>query len=360
MLQPDITCLVVDDEPDLRRSLVRVLGGAGYRCLEAASGAEALEVLERRAVEMVLTDLRMPHLDGATLLTLIHKRWPDVAVILVTVVAELETAVACLRRGAMDYITKPFQIEEVRARIAHALERRRLVVENRRYQRHLTELVEQQARRIEELFLEGVQAVVDALEAKDPYTRGHSARVSAYAGQTARALRLSELDVELIELGAELHDVGKIGVREAVLLKPGRLTDREYEHLTQHTVIGERILAPLFKNAPAALAIVRSHHERMDGRGFPDGLLGDAIPLHARIVTVCDSFDAMTSGRPYRPAVPPADAVAELRAQAGAQFDATVVAAFLDAYPGLQGLPIEAPAKPRRSVPGGIAGVGVS
>lgn len=149
MLQPDITCLVVDDEPDLRRSLVRVLGGAGYRCLEAASGAEALEVLERRAVEMVLTDLRMPHLDGATLLTLIHKRWPDVAVILVTVVAELETAVACLRRGAMDYITKPFQIEEVRARIAHALERRRLVVENRRYQRHLTELVEQQARRID-------------------------------------------------------------------------------------------------------------------------------------------------------------------------------------------------------------------
>src|SRR5262245_38179573 len=158
----------------------------------------------------------MPSMSGVQLLEVVRARWPEAAVIMLTAVAELETAVTCLNMGASDYIAKPFQIEEIRARVEQALDKRRLLIENRRYQLHLTKLVRQQATRIEEVFLEGVQTVVAALEAKDSYTQGHSVRVSAYAGRIATALGLSHEDVQLIELGAELHDVGKIGVREEV------------------------------------------------------------------------------------------------------------------------------------------------
>ncbi len=354
-----ITCLVVDDEASLRRSLVRVLEQTGYTCLQAGSGVEAVAMLEQAQPDLVISDLQMPEMDGFELLRVVGVRWPDIAFVVVTALTEVEMAVSCLQKGAMDYITKPFQIGEVRARIRQALEKRRLLSENRRYQLHLADLVRQQASRIEELFLEGVQTLVEALEAKDAYTRGHSSRVSAYAGRTAQMLSLGDRDQQLIELGAELHDVGKIGVRESVLLKPGPLTVSEYRHLMEHTVIGAHILEPLLKNAPEALAIVRSHHERVDGQGFPDGLKGGEIPLPARVVAVCDAFDAMTSGRPYRPAMTVSDALAELLSLRGVQFDADVVAAFVSAYPDPSQVPIPTPQKVRRRIPGGIAGTGV-
>jgi putative nucleotidyltransferase with HDIG domain len=272
MTTDGLTCLVVDDQERLRRALARQLEAAGYPCAEAGSGVEAVSVLEAREIALVISDIRMPGMDGVALLKVIRERWPDTAVIMVTGVAEVETAVSCLHLGAYDYISKPYQADEVRARIDRALEKRQLLIDNRRYQHHLSELVEQQALRIEELFLEGVQALVHALEAKDSYTHGHSTRVSAYASRIASALGLPPDDVQLVELGAALHDVGKIGVREEVLRKPAKLTDDEYRHIMEHAVIGERILAPLLKNAPGVLAIVRSHHERWDGRGVPDGL----------------------------------------------------------------------------------------
>ncbi|MBI4500577.1 MAG: response regulator [Gemmatimonadetes bacterium] len=353
-----VTCLVVDDEPAVREVVARVLDGAGYRTLQAGSGAEALRLLEREheRVELVISDLQMPGMDGAALLRQVQRRWPELGTVIVTGVAELTTAVELLQAGAYDYITKPFGIDEVVARVRQALDKKRLVTENRRYQMHLAELVRQQASRIEELFLEAVQTLVEALEAKDPYTRGHSARVSSYAAATARALGLPEGEVHLIQLGAELHDVGKIGVRESVLLKPAALSDEEYRHIMSHTVVGAAILSPLFKNAPDALAIVRSHHERMDGRGFPDGLSGDRIPISARVVTVADAFDAMTSGRTYRSARGSREALDEVRAGAGTQFDPDVVAAFLRAHDraGVR-LPIETPQIRRRHLPLGIA-----
>ncbi len=357
MSAPPVTLLVVDDEPSVRDVMTRVLAGAGYRILSASSGAEALVLLEREHahVELVVSDLQMPGMDGAELLREVRRRGPEVGTVIVTGVSELNTAVGLLQAGALDYITKPFGIDEVVARVGQALDKRRLLAENRRYQLHLAELVRQQAVRIEELFLEAVQTLVDALEAKDAYTRGHSARVSAYAASTAAALDLPKADIELIRLGAELHDVGKIGVREAVLLKPGRLTDEEYTHIMEHTVIGARILAPLFKNAPLALSIVRSHHERMDGKGFPDGLIGGQISLVARVVCVADSFDAMTSGRTYRAPRGPAEALIELRQSAGTQFDPQVVEAFIRAYGNDVPLPIQTPRMQRRSLPNGIA-----
>jgi response regulator RpfG family c-di-GMP phosphodiesterase len=346
-----IRCLLVDDHAGVRSAVARGLVASGLECRQAGSGVEAVELLEAKEPDVVISDIRMPEMDGVALLRHVRERHPDVAVIMVTGVDDVNTAVGCLQLGAYDYVVKPFQVEQLRARVLQAVERRRLVLENRRYHEHLAELVHQQALRIEELFLEGIQSIVHALEAKDLYTRGHSARVAAYATATARRLGLAEDMIQVIALGAELHDVGKIGVSEAVLNKPGHLTDDEYRHIMQHTVIGARILGPLLKHARPALEIIRSHHERLDGTGLPDGLAGDAIPLHARIVTVVDAFDAMTTGRAYRRGLAPEVALAELRANTGTQFDSPVVEAFIAAYPDPHSLPIPTPEATHRSLP---------
>jgi cyclic di-GMP phosphodiesterase len=324
-------CLIVDDEPHLRRVLVRLMRGDGFSCQEAGSGREALEILERMPAMLVLTDLHMPELDGIGLLTEVRRRYPETAVVLITAVADVTTAVNCLSVGAMDYITKPFHLEEVRARVRQALEKRRLIIENRGYQVGLEERVAVQAKRIEDLFLASIQSLAEALEVKDPYTAGHSTRVSRYSAAIAHTLGLDPEIVREIELGGRVHDIGKIGVRESVLNKPGPLTDDEYQHIMTHPMVGWRILLPLLGDTPLALNIVRSHHERFDGRGIPDKLAADDIPLEARITTVADTFDAMTSARPYRPGLPVQAALAELKRCSGTQFDPQVVSAFLEA-----------------------------
>ncbi len=325
-------CLIVDDEPRLRQVLVHLMRNDGFLCLEAGNGEEALAQLEHHSVTLVMSDLRMPKMDGLELLRRVRGQWPDTAVVMITAVADVEVAVSCLAIGAMDYLTKPFHLEEVRARVAQALEKRRLVVENRGYQESLQEKVAVQARRLEELFLASVQSLAEALEVKDPYTRGHSIRVSHYSLVLARELGLDGEQLRQIELGGHVHDIGKIGVREDVLNKPGKLTDAEYEHIMTHPVVGWRILAPLLGETPLALNIVRSHHERYDGRGVPDRLAGTAIPFEARIAAVADSFDAMTSDRPYRPdGMSIESAVAEIVRCSGAQFDPIVVRAMIAA-----------------------------
>ena len=322
-----LDCLVVDDEPRLRQVLLHLMRNDGFRCFEACNGVEALEILERQPMQLVLSDMRMPRMDGIELLKKVRQRWPDIAVVMITAVSEVETAVSCLSMGAMDYLTKPFHLEEVRARVSQALEKRRLILENRSYQDSLERRVAAQARRLEELFLGGVQTLAEALEAKDHYTRGHSVRVGKYASLIAKALDLDDETIRQIELGGNVHDIGKIGVREEVLRKAGNLTDEEYEHIRVHPVVGWRILSPLMSDVPVALNVVRSHHERVDGSGFPDGLQGDQIPLEARIVALADALDAMTSGRPYRADYGFEEALKEIEKHVGTQFDARVVAA---------------------------------
>ena len=344
MPQPNaVKCLVVDDEPRLRRVLVRLLEGEGFMCGEAASGVEALEMMEHDPVPLVISDLRMPQMDGVGLLREIIARWPGTAVIVVTAVAEVESAVACLQLGALDYVAKPFHLDEVRARVMQALDKRRLKMEVEDYRRTLEERVQEQARRIEELSLERLQALVHFLEEKDPYTRGHSVRVAHYSARVGRMMGLPPGVMDVIALGAELHDIGKIGVSEVVLHKAGKLSDAEYHHIMEHPAIGARILAPLMRDVPASLAIVRSHHERLDGKGFPDGLKGDDIPLEVRVVTVADSFDAMTSVRPYRPALSVEKALRELEQGKGSQFHPPAVDAFLAAFPDKAALPVATP-----------------
>jgi len=325
---PTPCCLIVDDEAPLRAVLRRILEQQGFSCRDAASGVEAVALLEEHPAALVLSDYHMPEMDGVELLRTIRERWPETAVVMVTGVSDVELAVQCLGNGAMDYVTKPFRVEEIRGRVGQALEKRQLLLENRAHREHLEARVQQQAKAYEELFLASLQSLADALEVKDPYTWGHSVRVGRYAMAIARELGLDDERLAQLELGSRLHDIGKIGVREGVLNKDGALTAEEYRHVMEHPLIGWRILSPLLRDAPHALAVVRSHHERIDGRGAPDGLSGDAIPLEARIAAVADSFDAMTSGRPYRAGMAVEDAMAELERCIGTQFDGACVAAF--------------------------------
>ena len=265
-------------EAHLRRVLVRLMESEGFICHEAANGRIALDLLARFPAMLLLTDLHMPELDGMGLLREVRERQPDAAVIMITAVADVATAVSALSVGAMDYLTKPFHLDEVRARVRQALEKRRLILENRGYQLRLEARVAEQARRLESLFLASIQSLADALEVKDPYTHGHSLRVSHYSVAIARAIGLGDEVVREIEIGGRVHDIGKIGVREAVLNKPGPLTDDEYRHIMTHPLVGWRILSPLLDDVPKALNIVRWHHERYDGSGVPDGLAGDAVP----------------------------------------------------------------------------------
>jgi putative nucleotidyltransferase with HDIG domain len=341
---PAVTqAIVVDDEPVVRRALSRVLGQMGFTTREAGEGGEAIALLERDgAPSLVISDLRMPGVDGLGLLREVRQRWPDTSVIMLSGVAETSVAIDCLHEGAADFLLKPVAMGELQERVTRVLEKRALVLQNRFYQQFLERRVAEQAERIRELFLEGVQLLARALEAKDAYTRGHSIRVSRYAVATAERLGIAGPALDQIRLGGELHDIGKIGTREALLHKPSALTAEERDQIAEHPALGEQMLQPLARETPTVLRIVRSHHERVDGSGFPDGLSGDEIPMEARIVAVADSFDAMTTLRPYRAPLTPAEAMGELQRVAGTQLDAEAVAAFAEAFPDPTLLPLSA------------------
>ena len=334
-------CLIVDDDAQVRQVLTRVIATHGLSPMEASSGLDALSVLrDVGEVPLCISDIYMPEMDGVTFLREALQRYPDMAVIMLTGMAEVSTAVECLKLGALDYISKPLSVEEVRVRLDKALEKRRLVLENRFYQQTLELRVRDLDRKNRASLINGVQTLVQALEAKDKYTSGHSSRVSRYAVKTSVLLGFTDDSLEQIRLGGELHDIGKIGTREAILNKPGPLTPPEFEHIKEHSALGEKILAPFLAQSPNVLRIVRSHHERIDGSGFPDGLRGDKIPPEARVVAVVDAFDAMTTNRAYRPQRPIPEAIQELRRCSGVLFDADVVEAFIRAHGNGAFLPI--------------------
>ena len=326
-------CLIVDDDAQVRHVLTRVIQTHGLSASEAASGEEALALLAREGeIPICISDIYMPGMDGVSFLREALKRFPDMAIIMLTGVAEVNTAVECLKLGALDYISKPVMVEEVRARLDKALEKRHLILQNRFYQQNLETRVRDLDRTNKMSVINGVQMLVHALEAKDAYTSGHSSRVSRYAVKAAVLLGFTGDALEHVRLGGELHDIGKIGTREDILNKPGPLTPDEFNHVKEHALLGEKILAPFLGGSPIVLRIVRSHHERLDGTGFPDALRGDAIPLEARIVAVADAFDAMTTNRAYRQPRTPEQAIQELRRCSGVQFDDTVIDAFVQTY----------------------------
>ncbi|MFC2062949.1 HD-GYP domain-containing protein [Chloroflexota bacterium] len=248
-----------------------------------------LERLGDYAVDLVLLDIRMPGKLGTELLPKIKAAYPDTAVIMATAIADTQTAIRCMQVGAYDYVTKPFNLDEVILSVDRALEKRRLELENRDYQRHLEHKVDIQARKIRTSFLGMVMALAHALEAKDSCTGGHSQRVAQIATAIAEKLGMPRHSIEKVRVAGLIHDIGKIGVRESVLSKPGRLTAEEFQHTKDHCEMGEYILVPIV-NDREILGMVRNHHERYNGSGYPDGLSGEQIPLGARILAVADAF----------------------------------------------------------------------
>ena len=322
------TILITDDETAIRRLLKQRLTSEGYECREAGSANWALDELQNNEVELVILDIKMPGKSGVQLLPEIRAGYPDAVVIMATAITDTSIAIHCMKLGAYDYITKPFNLDEVVLSVDKALEKRRLQMEVRDYRHNLEQKVEEQAKKIRSAFFNAITALAYALEAKDSYTSGHSQRVSEISAAIARELGLPQENINEIELAGRVHDVGKMGVRESVLNKPGKLTDEEFQHIKYHPEAGERILAPIVEDKEI-LQIVRHHHERYDGAGYPDGLSGDKIPLGARILAVADSCDAMISERPYRGAMSVDKACAEIEWGRNTQFDPEVAGAFL-------------------------------
>jgi putative two-component system response regulator len=324
------TLLVVDDEDAIRNALRKFLVQQGYEVATAATGEEALAVLQRQKVTGILLDVRLPGINGVELVPQIMELEPTVAILMLTAVNDATSAALCMQRGAFDYLIKPIDLGHLGRAIHHALQRRHTLLEGQQINQWLKEEVTARVteRRLEQANQERIsiatlEALVNALEAKDPYLRGHSARVADLSAMVAAEAGCSDEDVEAIRTGGRLHDIGKIGIREEVLNKQGPLTETEYEHVKQHVTVGSQILAPLV-HLGNVIGFVRSHHERWDGTGYPDRLQGDAIPLGARIIGAVEIYDALTTSRPYQEKMPPEMAVEHVRDLIGTVIDSKV------------------------------------
>ena len=327
--------LVVDDEEAIREVVCTLLQAQGYTCSTAANGRIALETFRKGTFDLVLSDIVMPEMDGIKLLSELRSDDPDVPVIMVTAMHDISIALEAIRAGAYDYILKPFEKDQLHMSVRRALEHRRLVLENLTYQSDLEHLVAERTQQLsialqdlEQSYDYTLEALGGALDAKDAETEGHCQRVTAFTITIATAMGVDKALLRHIARGAFLHDIGKMGVPDSILRKPGPLTAEERDVMRKHCQIGFSVLEriPFLKEAAE---IVLSHQECYDGSGYPRGLKGEEIPLGARIFAVADTLDAMISDRPYRKALPISAAQDEIRLYSGRQFDPRVVEVFL-------------------------------
>jgi putative nucleotidyltransferase with HDIG domain len=329
--------LVVDDEETIREIVSSMLGGAHFQTRQAASGIEALSILESGdEFDLVLSDLMMAEMDGIALLERAKERYPDMPIVMVTAVHDIQVALQALRNGAYDYLLKPFEREQLLATVRRALENRRLKHENDAYRTNLEALVAARTQQwktalsnLEKSYDITLEALGDALDLKDAETEGHSRRVTAYTIAIARKMGLAKEAVDVIARGAFLHDIGKMAIPDDILRKPGKLTEQEMDIMKEHCYRGYKIISRIPFLAEAA-EIVYSHQERYDGLGYPRGLKGEEIPLGARIFAIADTLDAMRSDRPYRAAQTIQAARKEIAAWSGRQFDPQIVKIFLE------------------------------
>jgi putative nucleotidyltransferase with HDIG domain len=327
--------LVVDDEEAIREVVSTLLDAQGYRCTVCSNGRLALDAFRKDTFDLVLSDIVMPEMDGLKLLGELRNEDPDVPVIMVTAMHDISIALEAIRTGAYDYILKPFEKDQLYLSVRRALEHRRLVLENRSYQSDLEHLVAERTQQLsialqdlEQSYDYTLEALGGALDAKDAETEGHCQRVTAFTITIAKAMGVEKGLLRQIARGAFLHDIGKMGVPDQILRKPGPLTTDEREIMRRHCKIGFDVLQriPFLKEAAE---IVLSHQECFDGSGYPRGLRGEQIPVGARIFAVADTLDAMISDRPYRKALPISAARDEIRRFSGRQFDPRVVEVFL-------------------------------
>jgi response regulator RpfG family c-di-GMP phosphodiesterase len=327
--------LIVDDEPSIVKMLAEMLRQHDYSCLGCQSSQEALHLMDTHGFDIVLCDVHMPGMSGMDLLRVVREKYPRMATVMVTGEGDVRVGVQAMKEGADDYLLKPLNLDAVLVSLNQVMEREKLEAELENYRLHLEEMVEQrtgQLRRakswIELTYDETLQALAAALDLRDNDTAGHSRRVMEYTLRIAKGVGCSKLQLNNIARGALLHDIGKIGMPDAILMKPGPLTDKERSVMDTHVGVGYSFLNHIGFLAGAA-EIVLTHHERFDGTGYPQGLCREEIPLGARIFAVADTLDAITSDRPYRPARTFAVAREEIIRESGKQFDPEVVSAFL-------------------------------
>jgi response regulator RpfG family c-di-GMP phosphodiesterase len=332
--------LLVDDEESIRTAIGKFLKARGYDVAVADNGRDALDLLEQERFDALLCDVRMPGMSGTEVVPRAMELRPELAVLMLTAVNDAPTATDVLANGAMDYLMKPVALDDLVKAVERALRKRELEIQQRKVERMIREEValrtdelrrEQAA--LAEISISSVRALANAQEAKDPFLRGHSQRVAALGASIASSMGLPDDEVEDIRLSGQLHDVGKIGIPESLLNKPGPLTADEYLRVQEHVRIGMDILTPLASLA-RALPAIHDHHERWDGSGYPRGLAGEQISIGGRILAAVDAFDALTSRRAYREPLTPHETIDLLSASAGAHLDPVVVDALRRAVLG--------------------------
>jgi len=328
-----VRVLIADDEEEIRDVLSELLG-ASYECTSVGSAEEALEALRRREFDLVVSDIMMGGISGIEMIPQVGPLAPDALVIMISGVQTIESAIDALRAGAFDYIMKPFDIQHVEAVVRRAVEHHALRVAKRRYEGYLQQMVTRRTAELdkalsslENAYRTTLKALTAALETRDLETHGHSERVVNFSLRLGCEMGLGAEELRSLEFGSLLHDIGKIGVPDAILRKPARLTADEWTKMREHPLHGQKILGGI-QFLEGASRVVAQHHEKWDGSGYPHGLRGEEIDLNARIFAVADAFDAITSDRVYRRGRSYEDAAAELDAFSGTQFDPDVVAAF--------------------------------
>jgi response regulator RpfG family c-di-GMP phosphodiesterase len=325
--------LIADDEPEIRDVLLDLLS-THYDCVAVGSAEEALVRLREGSYDLVISDIMMGGMSGLELIPRVKELTPDTVVIMISGVQTVESAIEALRAGAFDYVMKPFDLHHVEAAVSRALEHHYLRAEKRRYENYLEEMVAQRTEELDgalrslgDAYRTTLKALTAALETRDSETHGHSERVVNFSLRLGRELRLDEGQMRSLEFGSLLHDIGKIGVPDAILRKPAKLSEEEWVRMREHPLHGQKILRGI-EFLEGASRVVAQHHERWDGSGYPLGLRGESIDLNARIFAVADAFDAITSDRVYRAGRSYDEALAELDAFSGRQFDPRVVEAF--------------------------------
>ncbi|MEJ2236860.1 MAG: response regulator [Gemmatimonadales bacterium] len=331
MVEQPVRILVVDDDEALRNALVRFLSNQGFSVSAAGTGPEALELIQAGATALMLLDIRMPGMSGIDVVPEALHIDPDLAILMLSALTDATSAAICMQRGAIDYLTKPIELNDLSKAIERALRKRDTLMQSREISTWLkeevqrrTEEIERERQKQQQLTIATLEALVNALEAKHQWQSGHSARVAAFSATVAHHMRLSDDEIEDVRMAGRLHDLGKIGIRESVLNKNGQLNDEERDHIKQHVLIGSQILAPL-DHLGQIVSYVRSHHEHWDGTGYPDGLAEADIPIGARIICAAEVYDALTSSRPYQEKRTPEESVEQMRRLSGSVLDPGVM-----------------------------------